>query len=100
VERVLGGAACDAPVSAKLQALLEIASLVRGGGREVTDEAVAGARDAGATDREIHDTVLIAATFCMLNRYVDGLATPVPDDPGQYAVSAAHLVRHGYRVPR
>ena len=57
-------------------------------------------RAAGATDREIHDTVLIAAAFCMFNRYVDGLATPVPDDPAQYELSAARLVAHGYRVPR
>jgi len=27
-----------------------------------------------ADDRAIHDTVLIAAAFCMYNRYVDGLA--------------------------
>ena len=61
---------------------------------------MAGARTEGATDREIHDTVLIAAAFCMFNRYVDGLGTPVPGDPGQYAASAAHLVRHGYQAPR
>lgn len=29
----------------------------------------------GTMDREIHDTLLIAAAFCMYNRYVDGLAT-------------------------
>jgi hypothetical protein len=75
-------------------ALLEIAALVRVDGRLVSAEAVAQARMAGATDREIHDTVLITATFCMFNRYVDGLATSVPDDPVQYAMSAAHLVRH------
>jgi uncharacterized peroxidase-related enzyme len=100
VERALAGAACDAPVPAKMRALLEIASRVRVGGREVSEEAVARARAEGATDREIHDTVLIAATFCLFNRYVDGLATPVPDDQAQYALSAAHLVRHGYQVPR
>jgi uncharacterized peroxidase-related enzyme len=100
VAETLAGAACDAPVSGKMRALLEIAALVRVDGRLVSDEAVAAARDQGATDREIHDTVLIAATFCMLNRYVDGLATSPPDDPAQYAASAAHLVRHGYQMPR
>jgi len=100
VEAALGGPAGDAPVSGKMRALLEIASLVRVDGRLVSDAAVARARGAGATDREIHDTVLIAATFCMFNRYVDGLGTSVPDDPAQYAMSAAHLVRHGYQVPR
>ena len=82
-----------------MRALLDIAGLVRVDGRLVSDEAVASARAEGATDREIHDTVLIAAAFCMFNRYVDGL-TPVPDDPAQYELSAAHLVAHGYRVPR
>jgi hypothetical protein len=57
-------------------------------------------RAEGATDLEIHDTVLIAAAFCMFNRYVDGLGTSAPDDPAQYAASAQHLVRHGYQVPR
>ncbi|HEX4088220.1 MAG TPA: carboxymuconolactone decarboxylase family protein, partial [Trebonia sp.] len=74
--------------------------LVRVDGRLVSAEAVAAARAEGATDLEIHDTVLIAAAFCMFNRYVDGLATAVPDDPAQYQMSAAHLVAHGYRVPR
>jgi len=100
VAETLAGAACDAPVSAKMRALLEIAGLVRVDGRHVTAEAVAAARGFGATDREIHDTVLIAAAFCMFNRYVDGLATPVPDDPEQYAMSAVHLIRHGYQIPR
>ncbi|HEY5395649.1 MAG TPA: peroxidase-related enzyme [Trebonia sp.] len=100
VEAVLAGPPGDAPVSGKLRALLDIAGLVRADGRLVTDEAVTTARAAGATDREIHDTVLIAAAFCMYNRYVDGLATSVPDDPAQYEISAAHLVAHGYRVLR
>jgi uncharacterized peroxidase-related enzyme len=100
VEQTLAGAACDAPVSAKVRALLAIAGLVRVDGRLVSDKAVAAARAEGATDREIHDTVLIAAAFCMFNRYVDGLATPVPDDPAQYAMSAAHLIEHGYQIPR
>jgi alkylhydroperoxidase family enzyme len=100
VAETLAGACGDAPVSAKMRALLEIASLVRVDGRLVSEEAVAEARAQGATDREIHDTVLIAAAFCMFNRYVDGLATDVPGDQDQYAMSAAHLVKHGYQMPR
>ncbi|HEX4814189.1 MAG TPA: peroxidase-related enzyme [Nonomuraea sp.] len=77
-----------APVTPKLRALLAIAGAVQRGGQEVTDEHVAAARAAGATDQEIHDAVLIAAAFCMYNRYVDGLATLACDDPGHYAERA------------
>ncbi len=100
VARALAGPAGSAPVSGKMRALLEIADLVRVDGRLVSAAAVAKARGEDATDAEIHDTVLIAAAFCMFNRYVDGLATAVPSDPVQYATSAAHLAKHGYRVPR
>ena len=89
----------DAGLSEKLRALLDIADLVRVDGRLVSAEAVAKARAAGATDLEIHDTVLIAAAFCMYNRYVDGLGTPVPDDPAEYAAGAQALVEYGYRTP-
>jgi len=89
----------DAPLSAKLKALLVIAASVRDSGLDVTAEQVAGARAAGATDLEIHDTVLIAAAFCMFNRYVDGLATIAPEDPAVYAAGAEHLVNEGYLPP-
>jgi len=89
----------SAPVSAKLKALLTIASAVAHGGHAVTAEHVAGARAAGATDMEIHDTVLIAAAFCMFNRYVDGLATIAPEDPALYAAGAQRLVKQGYLAP-
>jgi uncharacterized peroxidase-related enzyme len=88
-----------APVSGKMRALLDIAGLVQVSGRMVTADAVARARAAGATDVEIHDTVLIAAAFCMYNRYVDGLGTAVPDDPAEYVAGAQALVEHGYRTP-
>ena len=88
-----------APVSDKLRALLGIAGLVQVSGRMVTADAIANARAAGASDVEIHDTVLIAAAFCMFNRYVDGLGAPVPDDPAAYVAGAEMLVKHGYRVP-
>jgi uncharacterized peroxidase-related enzyme len=85
-----------APVSAKLRALLRIAGTVREDGRKVTTELVEAARAEGATDLEIHDTVLIAAAFCMYNRYVDGLATFAPTDPGPYAEAAQRIVERGY----
>jgi len=85
-----------APVSAKLRALLAVAARVQASGRSVTDEDLAAARAEGATDREIHDTVLIAAAFCMFNRYVDGLAALTPDDPAYYAATGTRLAEHGY----
>jgi hypothetical protein len=88
-----------APGSAKLEALLQIASAVVISGHAVAAEHVTRARAAGATDREIHDTVLIAATFCMFNRYVDGLATIAPDDPAVYAAGGQRLITHGYLPP-
>jgi uncharacterized peroxidase-related enzyme len=88
-----------APVSVKLRALLAIAAAAQRSGHDVTDADVAAARDAGATDLEIHDTVLIAAMFSMFNRYVDGLATVAPDDPAVYAAGAQRLIRDGYVPP-
>ena len=86
----------SAPVSAKLKALLAIAGKVQKDGKLVTKEDVERARLEGATDMEIHDTVLIAAAFCMYNRYVDGLGTWQPQDPGMYAQMGQHLAEHGY----
>jgi uncharacterized peroxidase-related enzyme len=86
----------QAPVSAKLRALLVIADKVRQGGRRVTEEDVTRARREGADDKAIHDTVLIAAAFCMYNRYVDGLATLTPDDPAVYERTGEKLARDGY----
>jgi uncharacterized peroxidase-related enzyme len=91
----------SAPVSDKMKALLTIASMVRESGKSVTTEAIQKAKDEGATDIEIHDTVLIAALFCLYNRYVDGLATALPADSNYYNVLAARLVNHGYtRLPQ
>jgi uncharacterized peroxidase-related enzyme len=86
----------SAPISAKLRALLRIAAAVRDGGRTVTTEMVEAARAQDATDVEIHDTVLIAAAFCMFNRYVDGLGTFAPLDADAYAHSAHRIVSVGY----
>ena len=88
-----------APVSEKLKALLAIAGKVQQDGKLVTAADVEAARKLGATDIEIHDTVLIAATFCMFNRYVDGLGTWQPRDPGLYAAMGRHLADEGYVAP-
>jgi uncharacterized peroxidase-related enzyme len=85
-----------APISPKLKTLLVIAGQVQRGGKSVTKEAVEDARSQGATDLEIHDTVLIAAAFCMYNRYVDGLATWQPHDETMYAEMGKHLASEGY----
>ncbi len=90
----------SADVSDKLKALLVIAGKVQKGGKHVTAADVEQARREGATDVEIHDTVLIAAAFCMFNRYVDGLATWAPEDPQFYRERGAHLAKHGYPVAR
>jgi uncharacterized peroxidase-related enzyme len=86
-----------APISEKLKSLLLIAGKVQQGGKQVTTEDVARARQLGATDKEIHDTVLIAAAFCMYNRYVDGLATWAPENaPEIYRASGKRLAEQGY----
>jgi len=85
-----------AEVSPKLKALLAIAGKVQTGGKNVLPTDIARARKEGATDLEIHDTVLIAAVFCMANRYVDGLATWQPDDPEMYRTRAALTATQGY----
>jgi len=85
-----------APVSNKMRALLTIASMTRESGKSVTPEAIEIAKVAGATDVEIHDTVLIAALFCLYNRYVDGLATALPEKDSYYNMLAKRLVDTGY----
>jgi uncharacterized peroxidase-related enzyme len=85
-----------APVSAKMKALLAIAGRVQQSGRAVRNADLARARAEGATDVEIHDTVLIAAAFCMFNRYVDGLGALTPSDPAGYRERAQYVADHGY----
>ena len=85
-----------APISTKLKALLAVAGRVQQGGRQVRPEDITRARQEGATDMEIHDTVLIAAAFCMFNRYVDGLDTLTPTDPDGYRQRARFAADHGY----
>lgn len=83
-------------ISDKLKALLSIAGSVQKGGKYVTVEQVEKARNLGATDREIHDTVLIAAAFCMFNRYVDGLGTWAPQDRNIYVERGPRRAEEGY----
>ncbi|MHB1139321.1 MAG: carboxymuconolactone decarboxylase family protein [Microthrixaceae bacterium] len=86
----------SAPVSPKLRALLAVAALVQRGGTYVTTESVEAARAEGATDVEIHDTVLIAAAFCMFNRYVDGLGTIALPTRADYEPMGHQIVQEGY----
>ena len=90
-----------AHVSEKMKMLLTIAAQVQESGRAVTEQSIANAKQAGATDIEIHDTVLIAALFCLYNRYVDGLATALPEKSEYFDTLAERLVNHGYtRLPQ
>jgi uncharacterized peroxidase-related enzyme len=86
----------SAGVTPKLKSLLRIAGKVQQGGKQVTSADIAAAREQGATDIEIHDTVLIAAAFCMYNRYVDGLATWQPEDPNSYRPMGKRMAHEGY----
>jgi uncharacterized peroxidase-related enzyme len=85
-----------ADISEKMKALLAVAAKVQLSGRSVQAADIERARRAGATDTEIHDAVLIAAAFCMYNRYVDGLAAWAPTDPDGYRERAAHVAKLGY----
>ncbi len=84
------------PVSDKMRALLHIAHQVQKGGKNVTEDDIAAARSQGATDQELHDTVLIAAAFCMFNRYVDGLGTWAPGPNEAYAEMGERMAHVGY----
>ncbi|HET6569252.1 MAG TPA: peroxidase-related enzyme [Rhodothermales bacterium] len=98
--RAVKGDPTCAPVSDKMRALLAIAGKVQQSGRNVTADDVEAARVQGATDVEIHDTVLIAALFCLYNRYVDGMAAFTPDEPAFYERLADRIVNRGYnRLP-
>jgi uncharacterized peroxidase-related enzyme len=89
-----------APVTNKLKALLNIASKVQIDGKAVTPEDIEDARKVSASDRDIHDTVLIAATFSMFNRYVDGLASLTPTDPKAYEEMGKRMATVGYALPQ
>ena len=88
-----------ADISDKLKSQLAIAGKVQIGGKHVTAEDIGRARQQGATDKEIHDTVLIAAAFCMFNRYVDGLDTWQPASPDDYRKMGRIMAHEGYARP-
>lgn len=89
----------SASVTPRLKALLAIAGKVQQDGKRVTADDIAQAKAQGATDVEIHDTILIAAAFSMYNRYVDGLGAWQPRDESMYAGMGKHLAEHGYQKP-
>ena len=89
-----------APVSEKMKSLLSIAALVQQNGRNVSSSSIERAKNAGASDMEIHDTVLIASLFCLYNKYVDGLASVTPNENSFYQKLGERIVNHGYsRLP-
>ena len=88
-----------APISEKMKSLLQIAKLTQRGGHFVTESAVTRAKNNGATDLEIHDTVLIASLFCLYNKYVDGLATKLPDDSEYFKQLGARIALSYGRRP-
>jgi uncharacterized peroxidase-related enzyme len=90
----------ETDISPKLRALLDIAKQVQKSGRDVAEKHIQKAKDEGATDREIHDTVLIAAAFCMYNRYVDGLGTWAPEENEAYDEMGKMMAHEGYMRER
>jgi uncharacterized peroxidase-related enzyme len=87
----------NAPLSNKMKALLSIAASVRRNGNDVLPEDIDRARIAGASDLEIHDTVLIAALFDMFNRYLDGLGMVSLSSNAILAERGKNLAKHGYK---
>ena len=83
----------------RFAALLTITEKVRRDARSVTSADVQRARAAGWDDGAIHDTVLIAAAFCMYNRYVDGLDTTQPREGAIYDAIGRKLATEGYMRP-
>jgi len=81
-----------------MKALLDVARAVQKNGKLVTPDMVEAAKKHGATDRELHDTVLIAALFSLYNRYVDGLASVTPSEPAFYD-RLAHILRDKGYLP-
>lgn len=100
VDCVIDNSIDTAPLTEKMKALLNIAGKVQESGKLVTRTDIKVAKNHGADDRDIHDTVLIAATFSMFNRYVDGLASFTPTDPNAYAEMGKRMATLGYVLPK
>ena len=94
IDKVLAGTTPD-DVGEKLTTLLSLARSVARSGHNAA-EPIVQAKKAGASDREIHDTVLVAATFSLYNRYVDGLGAPEPAKLEDYVAMGERLVNTGY----
>lgn len=88
----------NSTVTEKLKALLKIAEKVQQSGKAVSEQDIETAKSKGATDEDIHDAVLIAAAFCMYNRYVDGLGA-IPAAPHEYPDMGKRLAKIGYKYP-
>lgn len=96
VDEVLADLSC-AHIDERMRSLLMIAGKVAEGGLSVGAEDIERARAAGADDVAIHDAVLVAAAFCMYNRYVDALGTWAPEVGDQaYVASGERLANQGY----
>ena len=96
IDAIKNDPSTSADISFKMKTLLAIADSVQKRGKAVTSQQIDDAKAQGATDKEIHDTVLIAAAFCMFNRYVDGLATWAPQDRQIYIDRAPQRAADGY----
>jgi uncharacterized peroxidase-related enzyme len=99
VDNILHGKEDDM-LSKKMKSLLLIAGKVQINGKSVTPEDIISAREAGAGDADIHDTVLIAATFSLFNRYVDGLASFTPTGEAAYEEMGKRMSANGYQLPK
>ncbi|MEU7473710.1 hypothetical protein AB0A94_35245 [Streptomyces sp. NPDC044984] len=64
----------------------------------LNDETVTAAHAAGATDDDIHDTILTTAALCMFNRHASALDTEPPADPAYYTKTAQRILTDGYEV--
>ncbi len=89
----------EASLSSKMKSLLQLAAKVQQGGMNVTEQDINNARIHGANDSDIHDAVMVAAMFCFINRYVDGLRTDRFVDKEDYQQPAKQLARFGYHYP-
>ncbi len=82
----------------RMQALLPLAALVTKSGKAVTPTAIEAAKRSGAAEEDIHDTVLIAAAFCMYNRYIDGLGAK-PATAEEVPLLGQRFAKKGYKYP-
>lgn len=88
----------DRQLSEKMKALLQLAGKVQVNGNLVGMDDIDAAKNAGATDTDIHDTVLIAASFSMFNRYVDGLDSLTPASESDYLEMGKRMSERGYHI--